>query len=226
MRFKYRKYIYIGSFSVMLLGMTVFSTNKLPSTGRTESKGVSSTPAAISTETLPSGEKTAVSSGLLMKNAYPEVNRLIETYFDAVIKVDEKVIKECVDNVEYAGIDKLPKRVKEIERIDNVVCYTLDGPEADSYIVYAYNEVKFKNISTKSTALDGYYVKKDENGKLKIILSPLADEIQKIIDEDAKREDVVALISDVNTKLTKEIKSDKQLAALLKRMREAEHKGE
>lgn len=225
MKFKYKKYTYIVTFSVMLLGMMLFSTKPSSNPENRVDKADSKQPETeVSSQIETTSPKTAVSSGALKKDAYPEVNSLIRKYFDALIKIDEKAISDCVDKIEFVGIDKLPKRVKEIESVDGLVCYTIDGPEEDSYIVFVYNEVKFKNISTKSTALDGYYVKKDETGTLKIILSPLSYEVQKIIDEDTKRKDVVALIEDVNTKLKNEIKSDKQLATLLKRMRETKTK--
>lgn len=221
MKFKYRKYIYIGSFSIMILGMMVFST--LPFGKKTMEKGTDSVSTGssigISSE-IQVASSSAISSGELKKDAYPEVNQLIKDYFTAQIKVDKDAISECVDRLEYVDMDNLPKRVKEIESIGDIVCYTIDGPEEGAYIVYVKNEVKFKDIPTKSSALDGFYVRKDASGKLRVILSKLAPEVQKIIDEDSKREDVVALISSVNEKLTKEIKSDKKLAALLKRMQE------
>ena len=79
-------------------------------------------------------------------------------------------------------------------------------------MVYARTETKIKGIDTAASSLDGFYVRKDANGDFKIILSPLADEVQKIIDEDIKRDDVSALLSDVNTKFANEIKNDKKLA--------------
>lgn len=47
----------------------------------------------------------------------------------------------------------------------------------------------------------------------------MSNEIQKIIDEDTKREDVVALLSDVNTKLAHEIKSDEKLASFFSKLK-------
>lgn len=224
MKFKYKKFIYVGTFSIMFLGMMLFSTGPLLNSKPKEGLEVAK-------ETLKSEQaqeekvgQTASSSGELKRDAYPEVNQLVQDYFEAKLQVDKEKIETCVDNLEFVGMTSLPKKVKEIEKIEDLVCYTLDGPEEDSYIVYAYHEVKFKNISTKSTSLDGYYIKKDGSGKLKIILSPLSEEVQKIINENSKREDVAALISDVNTKLKNEIKSDKQLAELLNNMKESEKK--
>lgn len=226
MKFKGRKYMYISVFSIMLSGMMIFSTNH---TFPNKEEEVISTGSAVSVEpeTNKVNSEVAVNRGLLMKDAYPEINQLIQTYFNAKLKVDKESIATCVDNVEYVGIERLPEIVDEMEAVDGIVCYTLEGPEKDSYVVYAYNQVKFKDVATKSSALDGFYVKKDETGKLKIILSPLSKEVQAIIEEDSKREDVASLISDVNMKLAKEVKSDKNLAKLLKKMTEkASGKGE
>lgn len=261
MKFKYKKIIYIGSFSAMLLGMLFFSTlrgdekkeagtekltevkkevsveNKTPtaSENKLEEKqetkveaGTEEKESAISPEPeveKPSSdlkEKAAVSNGPLKKDAYPEVNQLIKDYFKAKIAVDKKGFEDCVDNLEYAGFDKLREQVKEIESIDNIICYTIDGPEEESYITYVYSEVKFKEVSIKPAAIDGFYIRRDSSGRLKIILSPLSSEIQKIIDEDSKREDVAALISDVNRKVQKDLESDSRLSSLLQKMSDME----
>ena len=149
---------------------------------------------------------------ILMKNAYPEVNKLISEYYKARLKVDKDKIGKLVDNVYYAGIEELPQMMKNFEDIKLVDCYTIDGPEDKAMMVYASTETKIKGIDTPASGVDGFYVKPDANGDLKIILSPVTNEVQKIIDEDTKREDVVALLSDVNTKLAHEIKSDKKLS--------------
>ena len=115
-------------------------------------------------------------------------------------------------SVYYAGIEELPQMMKNFEDIKLVDCYTIDGPENDAMMVYARTEIKIKGIDTVASSVDGFYIRPDANGDLKIVLSPLNDEIQKIIDADVKRDDVSALLSDVNTKFAHEIKSDKKLA--------------
>ena len=239
MRFKYKKMIITASCSVMLLGMIVFSTKKPLDSNAADNLIVvtkdnttvvsNSSVKAIDTENLdvnsPDAQNTVSSGGIaaenpdnakgvsiLMKNAYPEVNKLVEDYLKARLAVDKDKIGKLVDNIYYAGIEELPQMMKNFEAIKLVDCYTIDGPENDAMMVYARTETKIKGIDTAASSLDGFYVRKDANGDFKIILSPLADEVQKIIDEDIKRDDVSVLLSDVNTKFAHEIKNDKKLA--------------
>lgn len=241
MRFKYKKLILTASGSIMLLGMVIFSTRNSLNTNAADKPAVASNKTdttsatgivsntvngeaastdAIDTEktdntgNTDNADKTDNAKGvsLLMKNAYPEVNKLIGDYFKARIEVDKDKIAQLVDDVHYAGLDDLPMIVKNIESINLLDCYTIDGPEEKAMMVYARNEVKFKGIDTPASSLDGFYVRPDNTGDLKIVLSPVSNEVQKIIDEDTKREDVGALLSDVNTKFAHEIKSDKKLA--------------
>lgn len=237
MRFKYRKLIITASCSAMLLGMVIFSTkNSLDmraastpdaTSVKTTSVVTDNSTSTVKDEKVTSELQTTVDTAsedavkstdnakgvsILMKNAYPEVNRLISEYYKARLKVDKDKIGKLVDNVYYAGIEELPQMMKNFEDIKLVDCYTIDGPEDKAMMVYASTETKIKGIDTPASGVDGFYVKPDANGDLKIILSPVTNEVQKIIDEDTKREDVVALLSDVNTKLAHEIKSDKKLS--------------
>ena len=242
MRFKYKKLIITASCSVMLLGMTIFSTKNPLDTNAADNLIVvtkdnttvvsNSSVKVIDAENLDVNStdvQETVSSGgiaventdnadnakgvsILMKNAYPEVNKLVEDYLKARLAVDKDKIGKLVDNIYYAGIEELPQMMKNFEAIKLVDCYTIDGPENDAMMVYARTETKIKGIDTAASSLDGFYVRRDADGDFKIILSPLANEVQKIIDADVKRDDVSALLSDVNTKFAHEIKNDKKLA--------------
>ena len=247
MYFKYKKMIITASCSVMLLGMIVFSTKNPMGTHAADNLLVvtkdnttvvsKASLKAIDAGTLevesPDGQSKvssgAIASGnntdnakgvsILMKNAYPKVNKLVEDYLKARLTVDKDKISQLVDNVYYAGIEELPKMMKNFESIKLADCYTIDGPEEGAMMVYAKTETKIKGIDTPASGVDGFYIKPDANGDLRIVLSPVANEVQKIIDEDTKREDVVALLSDVNTKLAHEIKSDEKLATFFRKLK-------
>ena len=247
MYFKYKKMIITTSCSVMLLGMIVFSTKNPMGTHAADNllvvtKDNTTVVSKASLKTIDAGNlevdspdgQSKVSSGaiasgnntdnakgvsILMKNAYPKVNKLVEDYLKARLAVDKDKISQLVDNVYYAGIEELPKMMKNFESIKLADCYTIDGPEEGAMMVYAKTETKIKGIDTPASGVDGFYIKPDANGDLRIVLSPVANEVQKIIDEDTKREDVVALLSDVNTKLAHEIKSDEKLATFFSKLK-------
>ena len=247
MYFKYKKMIITTSCSVMLLGMIVFSTKNPMGTQAADNllvvtKDNTTVVSKASLKTIDAGNlevdspdgQSKVSSGaiasgnntdnakgvsILMKNAYPKVNKLVEDYLKARLAVDKDKISQLVDNVYYAGIEELPKMMKNFESIKLADCYTIDGPEEGAMMVYAKTETKIKGIDTPASGVDGFYIKPDANGDLRIVLSPVANEVQKIIDEDTKREDVVALLSDVNTKLAHEIKSDEKLATFFSKLK-------
>ena len=247
MYFKYKKMIITASCSVMLLGMIVFSTKNPMGTHAADNllvvtKDNTTVVSKASLKTIDAGNlevdspdgQSKVSSGaiasgnntdnakgvsILMKNAYPKVNKLVEDYLKARLAVDKDKISQLVDNVYYAGIEELPKMMKNFESIKLADCYTIDGPEEGAMMVYAKTETKIKGIDTPASGVDGFYIKPDANGDLRIVLSPVANEVQKIIDEDTKREDVVALLSDVNTKLAHEIKSDEKLATFFSKLK-------
>lgn len=247
MYFKYKKMIITASCSVMLLGMIVFSTKnpmgtqaadnllvvtkdnttvvskaslKAIDAGNLEVDSLDGQ-SKVSSGAIASGNNTDNAKGvsILMKNAYPKVNKLVEDYLKARLAVDKDKISQLVDNVYYAGIEELPKMMKNFESIKLADCYTIDGPEEGAMMVYAKTETKIKGIDTPASGVDGFYIKPDANGDLRIVLSPVANEVQKIIDEDTKREDVVALLSDVNTKLAHEIKSDEKLATFFSKLK-------
>ncbi|MGP1612906.1 MAG: hypothetical protein ACTTG8_07415 [Catonella sp.] len=242
MRFKYKKMIITASSSAMFLGMLIFST-KSPldtkaSNGVVQNGGstvkvegnasisIVGDGSAVSSSGIVSGGGTDVGSAdnargisILMKNAYPEVNKLVTEYLNAKVAVDKDKIAMLVDNVTYAGIEELTLMMKNVESIKLVDCYTIDGPEDKAMMAYARTETKIKGIDTAASGVDGFYIRPDVNGELKIVLAPIVNEIQKIIDEDTKRDDVAALLSDVNTKFAHEIKSDKKLAQFFDRLK-------
>ena len=53
------------------------------------------------------GSENAKGVSILMKNAYPEVNRLIEDYYKARLEMDKDRIEALVDNISYAVIEEL-----------------------------------------------------------------------------------------------------------------------
>ena len=60
---------------------------------------------------------------------------------------------------------------KYITSYSEVECYTKNGPYDNTYVVYAYYQTEYKNISTKVPSLTTYYVIRDaKTGKTKTVI--------------------------------------------------------
>ena len=82
----------------------------------------------------------------LNKNAVPEVNELLQQYYQAAADGDMDTLNTLVNTYDEDTQIYLEKMSGHIEYYQNVACYTKPGPVDGSYIVYAYYEVKFKDF--------------------------------------------------------------------------------
>lgn len=121
-------------------------------------------------------------------NAYPEVNALINTYYNALANGDVEAIESItnvVDEMEKIKIQELGKYIEWYTAID---VYTKPGPEANSYFVFAYTKVKFNEFEEEVVGYQGFYVCSYEDGTLylneDIIPQEYIDYIAKIDDQE------------------------------------------
>lgn len=237
MKFKYKKIAVTMSILVMGIGMITFSTQMTNKKNPTDVEqtgqdgGAMAASGSAVTATSPgaavatdAGQRaagqgdddmveTAAKDKGLEKNAYAEVNDLVEAYMNAKLEGDEKQLKKLVDDTGYLNMSDIARRTERIEEYKVIDCYTLEGPEEGSYMVYVYSEVKVTGIETLATGLDGLYLRPDQDGTLKVCLGEVTKEVQKALSADSGREDVQKLIQEVNEKFVEEVKNDDKLAA-------------
>ena len=127
-------------------------------------------------------------------NAYPEVNSLILSYFEAMANGDADAIasiQSSVDDMERIKIKELGKYIESYPVVD---VYTKPGPEENSYIVIAYNKVATSYYP--DDYLPGYasfYVCSREDGTLYINQEMVSEEITEYIKKVFQQSDVVEL---------------------------------
>lgn len=142
-------------------------------------------------------------SDTLEVDLYPEVNALVTKYLSAWAASDVNMLETMVSpfNAE-AEKSEIALNKDYIESMNNIKCYTKPGPVKDSYIVYAYYEMKFKGVATLAPGLVNLFV------------FPTEDKgyyIWDYKDYIVSGSDVNTLLSDVNTKYDEAIASDEQL---------------
>ena len=148
----------------------------------------------------------------LEKNAYPEVNALIESFYTAWGQKDVTKMKALTDNFSSTDEAKV-NSASYIESYENVVVYTKLGLEKDSYVVFASYDLKFKDIKTAAPGLSELYVYKDKDGEYRIHNDSSDAEVQECIEKTRQEKEVVVLIEEVEKKLNEAIASDAELKA-------------
>ncbi|QHQ61997.1 hypothetical protein Ana3638_15390 [Anaerocolumna sedimenticola] len=157
----------------------------------------------------------------LEKNAHKEINTLIKNYLNAKLSKKIDKFKPLVNDISYIDLKDIARKTKYIEAYKNVTCYTKKGPEEGSYIVYAYHEVKFSSIKALAPAMNEFYVKMNEKGKLYIYLGEIDNTTKQYLDEVRDSDEVMDLIYDVNEKLQKVVADDKELHEFYSKLEES-----
>ena len=77
----------------------------------------------------------------LQQDAYPEVNTLVQSYFDARANGDVDALRATVSELDDEEADSVTKMSQHIESYNNITCYTKRGPAEKSYVVYVCYDI-------------------------------------------------------------------------------------
>ncbi len=152
-------------------------------------------------------------------NAYPEVNALVEKYYEASANGDSDTISSIYKGLDDTEILKAVAASEYIEKFENIDVYTKPGPVPGSYVAYVYNEVKLYEYDGDVPGLETLYICTDDSGNL-YINGDIADinelDYLKQINVQA---DVIDLNNKVATSYNEMVSADEKLAELLTKMR-------
>ena len=155
----------------------------------------------------------------LQKDANPQVNELISTYFQAKVDEDAQMLYKVFGKEEDDRIEERKQQLKDeavyIEDYQDITCYTKAGMTDDSYVVYVTYDVKFRRVDTLAPGLMWCYVVKNDNGDYIIRENVVGDEADYVASQN-QTEDVRLLSTQVNERLKQAIESDSLLAGIYK----------
>ena len=175
----------------------------------------------IAANTATEAESTTfeVTEATMEENAYPEVNALVERYYEASAAGDAEALSEIYKGLDETEILKAVATSEYIDKIDNITVYTKPGPVEGSYVAYVYNEVKLFDYDGKVPGLETLYICTDENGNL-YINGDIADAGElDYIKQISVQADVIDLNNKVASKYNEMVSGDEALAELLTKMR-------
>lgn len=214
MKLKYKKAALCISLGVLCIGAVTFTIKERNSENSNKSiSEASASPTASPEETADA--QPDVNDMTLEKDAYKDVNQLVSSYFTARVNCDMDALSKLVTNSDVFSEAALQKTNKYIEAYENIECYTLKGIEKDSYVVYAYSELKLKGVETLAPGLTEMYVSKNDDGDLLVFTGTMDEEHQNYMNETQQSEGVQSLISSIESKYKEARQKDKELDDLI-----------
>lgn len=145
----------------------------------------------------------------LEENAYAQVNALVKEYYQAMADGDVTKVASLMTGLDDKEQIKIAKKSEYVESYPTITCYTKIGPEENSYIVYAYYEVKLVDYETLTPGLNALYVCQKEDGSYYINGETQSDEVIDYCEVLSSQDDVVDLINTVQVRYN-EIKAENE----------------
>lgn len=99
------------------------------------------------------------------KDAVPEINELVSTYYQAMVEGDTDTMSKLMYKLDDTEILRAKETSKYLEAYPTLEVYTKAGPKEDTYMVYVYTEVKFYDYDKPIPGLTTYYVCRNEDGE-------------------------------------------------------------
>ncbi len=205
---EYLVYVIIGAvFLVLVIGLIIFlATHK---SGKTDD-GVDTSAFPTSSVEVPK-DKYEV-------NAYPEVTKLMTSYYSAVMDGKADAAAALCDVLPDQERYRIEEMAQYYDSFSDFKVYTKKGYQPDSYVVIVTFDITFVGVSTPAPSLESTYVCTNESGALYINKSELTDDEQAYFLEMSSQPDIEELTEDVSVKYNAAIESDAQLEATLKQI--------
>ncbi len=151
-------------------------------------------------------------------DAYPEVNELMKRYYQAEAEGDVETVKSIKSSVDDKEEIVISKKSEYIENYPVVTCYTKKGPVDDSYLVFAYYEVKLNDFEETAPGLNAWYVCRNGSGDLYIDDDEQDEKLSNYCKILSVQDDVVDLNNTVNVKFNDLLAENEDMAQFLEEL--------
>ena len=171
-------------------------------------------------ETVTQTAEAGAAYAPLEENAYPEVNALIESYYQAAASGDIDTINAIKDYSSETELLQIREKSRYLEGYEDINCYTKPGPIEGSFVVYASYYAKFRDIDRTVCGLNTFVVCRDENGAYYIHDCTNDETMREYRINVTKQDDVVELFNRVQVEYNEAVTEDAELAAFLTQLSE------
>lgn len=144
------------------------------------------------------GTLIAVPEVPLELNAVPEINELVNTYFEARVEGDIDTIRRLRDKLDETEALREEATSKYIESFPVIEVYTKAGPKSNTYMVYVNYEAKFYDYEDPIPGMTSFYACQDENGNYYLTKAEDVDEdVKNYLRELSLQDDFIDLYNKV-----------------------------
>lgn len=162
-------------------------------------------------------------------NAYPELNALISTYFDAYVNADFEILESLATPISDMEKSYIAVMSQYYESYENIVCYSKHGLSKNSYIVSVCFDIKFYEQVTMAPSMVLFYVQTNPDGALyinnlysdfnmKYSENQVNNDVYTALRKYTTQSDYLELYNEVETAFSALIKENKDIYQLTKRI--------
>lgn len=164
----------------------------------------------------PSTELTDPSGQPLLQDSMLELTGLVRLYCEAKTECDPELLEQVFGIEDWSDERKDQERANmelvkaSIKSYENISCYSVRGPEEDSYVIFPYYEIRYRETETLMPAISWAYVKKNENGQYYMV--PMTDaKVNEYIRKVGEKPEVKAVMGQVFARQEEAVAQDEAL---------------
>lgn len=153
------------------------------------------------------------------KDAYPAINMLIANYYNALIADDDTLLGKYTDSVEDISEYTRNVNVMYVESYSNIECYSVTGIVDETYVVAVKSNIKYKDIDTKVSNIDYFYIGTDLSDNIYIMNKPISDEASSYNELMYQNNIITELAQQVKLENGLQVASDAKLQELMENLK-------
>lgn len=149
----------------------------------------------------------------LQQDSILELTGLVRLYCEAKTECDPELLAQVFGIQDWTEEKKSEERegmelVKaSIKSYENISCYSLQGPEADSYVIFPYYEILYRGCETLMPAISWAYVRKNDAGQYYMVEEP-EESINEYVRKTGEKPEVKAVMAQVQAKQQEALAAD------------------
>lgn len=160
-----------------------------------------------------------ISQYTLKQDEVPELTALVRTYCQAKEDADPQLMaslygKSGLTEEEIAEEQARMEIVKaSVKSYENISCYSIEGPEPDTYVIFPYFELQYRGTQMLMPQLTWAYVQKTNDGRY-VMSQEVSASVAAYITRIGEKDDVLALRTQVADAMAAAIESDTKLKSI------------